>query len=224
MTYNIVVGRNEADVKNLKEVGTINIGKLFVRMGQTTSLSNNILLDIAKTHVIMIAGKRGSGKSFSASVMGEEVTKLPEEIRSNLSFLYFDTMGVFWTMKYPNKRQEEILHQWGMEPEATKIRLLVPRGLFDKYTELGINPDIPFAIKTSEMGADDWAGVFDVKLTDNIGILIERVINSLREREEDYSIDDITKAIELDHRSAKEAKDAAINRFISASAWGVFHK
>ena len=74
------------------------------------------------------------------------------------------------------------------------------------------------------MGADDWANVFDVKLTDNIGILIERVINSLREREEDYSIDDIIKAIELDHRSAKEAKDAAVNRFISASAWGLFHK
>lgn len=224
MTYNIVIGRNEVDLKNLKEVGAINIGKLFVRMGQTTSLSNNILLDVAKTHVVMIAGKRGSGKSFTSSVMGEEVTKLPEEIRSNLSFLYFDTMGVFWTMKYPNKRQEEILHQWGMEPEATKIRLLVPRGLFDKYTELGINPDVPFAIKTSEMGADDWAGVFDVKLTDNIGILVERVINALREREEDYSIDDIIKSIELDHRSAKEAKDAAINRFVSASAWGLFHK
>ncbi len=224
MPYNVLIGRSEADLQKLGEAGTINIGKLFVKMGQATSLSNHILLDVAKTHVMIIAGKRGSGKSFSASVIGEEVTKLPEEVRSNLSFLYFDTMGVFWTMKYPNTRQENLLREWGLEPEATKIKLFVPAGLFNQYVELGMNPDVPFAIKTSEIAAEDWASVFDVKLTDNIGVLIERVLNHLRETLPEYGVKDIIEAIEGDPRSTKETKDAAINRFSAADTWGLFDK
>ncbi len=224
MAYNIVVGRNQIDLDKLGESGTINIGKLFVKMGQTTSLSNSILLDVAKTHVIMIAGKRGSGKSFSASVIAEEISSLAEEIRNNLSVLLFDTMGVFWTMKYPNKRQQALLHEWGLEPEAVKINLFVPEGLFGEYLEAGIPADVSFAIKTSELGAADWANVFDVKLTDNIGILVERVINELQEEHADYSINDIIEKIVTDMRASKEAKDAAINRFVAANTWGLFNK
>ena len=59
MPYNIIVGRNEADLKRLGDMGTIFLGKHFVKMGNTTSLSNPILLDVARTHVILISGKRG---------------------------------------------------------------------------------------------------------------------------------------------------------------------
>src|SRR3989338_2989491 len=38
------------------------IGRAYVKMGRTTSLSNNIYLDIARGHVVYITGKRGSGK------------------------------------------------------------------------------------------------------------------------------------------------------------------
>lgn len=162
--------------------------------------------------------------SFSASVIGEEASKLPEEIKSNLSFLYFDTMGVFWTMKYPNMRQERLLHEWNLEPEAVKINLFVPKGLFNEYIKAGIPADVPFAIKTSELSAADWVSIFDLKLTDNIGILIERVINRLKETHENYAIEDILDAIEMDTRSIKETRDAATNRFIATNAWGLFDK
>jgi len=224
MPYNIVIGRNEVDREKLGDSGTVNIGKLLVKMGQTTSLSNNILLDVAKTHVILIAGKRGSGKSFSASVIGEEVSKLPEEIKNNLTFLYFDTMGVFWTMKFPNTRQEKLLRDWNLEPEGVKINMFVPVGLFKKYLDLGIPADFPFAIRTSELNASDWTSAFDIKLTDPIGILIERVIGELKDEGEDYSIREIIDNIESDTRSNKEAKDAAINRFMAAERWGLFDK
>ena len=224
MPYNIVIGRNEVDREKLGEDGTINIGKLLVRMGQTTSLSNNILLDVAKTHVVLIAGKRGSGKSFSASVIGEEVSKLPEDIRKNLTFLFFDTMGVFWTMKFPNTRQEKLLKEWNLEPEGVKINMFVPIGLFNKYIGVGIPADFPFAIRTSELSASDWTNVFDIRLTESIGILIERVIGELKDAKEDYSIKEIVECIESDNRSTKEAKDAAINRFMAADRWGLFDK
>ena len=61
MPYDIVVGRNEADKKALGNKGLIFIGKGYVKMGQYTSLSNKIFLDVAKSHVVLVAGKRGSG-------------------------------------------------------------------------------------------------------------------------------------------------------------------
>lgn len=224
MPYNIVIGRNEVDREKLGESGTINIGRLFVKMGQTTSLSNNILLDMAKTHVILIAGKRGSGKSYTSNIIGEEVSKLPEEIKNNLSFLYFDTMGVFWTMKFPNTRQEKLLREWNLEPESVKINLFVPIGLYKKYLDIGIPVDFPFAIRTSELSAFDWVNVFDLKLTDSIGILVERIIGELKDEDVDYSIKEIIDKIESDKRSTKEAKDAAVNRFMAAERWGLFDK
>src|SRR3989344_9566091 len=62
MGNKIIIGRNEADKKEFGEAGTVYIGKLFVNMGQTTALSNEIFLDVVRTHVLLISGKRGSGK------------------------------------------------------------------------------------------------------------------------------------------------------------------
>ncbi len=59
MAYDVIIGRNEADKKNFGNRGLIYIGKGYVRMGQYTSLSNRILMDIARSHVVLVAGKRG---------------------------------------------------------------------------------------------------------------------------------------------------------------------
>jgi len=62
MPYDILLGRNESDKKEFGNRGIIYIGRGFVKMGQYTSLSNKIFLDVARTHIILVAGKRGSGK------------------------------------------------------------------------------------------------------------------------------------------------------------------
>src|SRR3989344_5069024 len=59
MPYDIIIGRNEIDRLKFGSKGLVNIGKSFVKMGQTTSLANNILLDVARAHVILVSGKRG---------------------------------------------------------------------------------------------------------------------------------------------------------------------
>ena len=95
MAFDIVIGRDEADKKQFGKEGTIYLGKQYVKMGHTTSLSNNVFMDVNRTHVISVVGKRGSGKSYTLSVMAEEISKLPMEVKENLSFLFFDTMGIF---------------------------------------------------------------------------------------------------------------------------------
>ncbi|MFH0936252.1 MAG: ATP-binding protein [Candidatus Woesearchaeota archaeon] len=224
MVYNIVIGRDEADKKRFGEQGTIFLGKGYVKMGETTSLSNNILLDVLRSHIIMVSGKRGSGKSYSLSVIAEEMSRLPEGIKENLSVLIFDTMGIFWTMKFPNERQEKLLQSWSLRPEAINVNIYTPVGFFRQYQQEGIPTDYSFSIKPSELSASDWCNVFEIRLTDSLGILIERIIGKINEELINYSIEDIITYIKEDIKTNNEIKNAVENRFMAAKNWGLFSK
>ncbi|MCX6750815.1 MAG: DUF87 domain-containing protein, partial [Candidatus Pacearchaeota archaeon] len=66
-----------------------------------------IFTDVIRSHVILVAGKRGSGKSYTLGVLAEELSILPKEVSQNIASLIFDTMGIYWTMKYPNEKDKE---------------------------------------------------------------------------------------------------------------------
>lgn len=221
MAHKIIVGRNQGDLAKFGDLGTVYLGKSYVKMGQTTSLSNEIYLDIARTHVVMICGKRGSGKSYSASVLAEEISMMEEAVKKNIAVLFFDTMGVFWTMKFPNKRQEKLLEAWQLRPEGLNINVFTPEGYYDEYKKKGIPTDHKFSIRTSELGASEWAEVFGISLNDPVGILIERTLGKL---EGDYSILDIVNTLKKDKKTTIAVRDAAENRFLAANEWGLFAK
>src|SRR3989338_9322726 len=117
MAYDIIIGRDAADKARFGDKGLIFLGKGYVKMGHYTSLSNKIWLDVVRSHVILVAGKRGSGKSYSLSVIAEELSNLPAENAQNIASLMFDTMGVFWTMKYKNEKDSLLLKSWDLSPK-----------------------------------------------------------------------------------------------------------
>jgi len=219
MPYPVIIGRTEKEKKELGDKGLAYIGKSYVQMGNTSSLSNYILLDVAKPHKILIAGKTGSGKSYAMSVLAEEVIGLPEEVRKNISILIFDTMGIFFSMKYPNERQRDELLAWGLQPQGMNVKTYIPKGKYDEYKEKNIPVDYSFSIRPSELNAEDWCNVFNVELTSNIGILIEHVLSKLIG---DYSIEDIIAEIKNEHRAEDQTKNAAENRFNAVKTWGLF--
>jgi len=225
MPYDIIVGRTDSDRKKFGDKSAIFLGRHYVKMGQTTSLSSNVLMDVARAHVVLISGKRGSGKSYSLGVMAEEMSSLPQEVSQNLSILIFDTMGIFWTMKYPNKKEEDLLNEWGTGPKKLDtIDVYIPEGFFEEYKQKGILADYPFSIKTSELNSGDWANIFNVDLMEPTGILIEKIISSLQERKFSYDIEDIIKEIKRDKTSEKKTRDAVINLFSASKGWGLFKK
>ena len=86
MPYDIIIGRNDLDKIKFGSRGLVNIGKSFVKMGQTTSLANNILLDVARAHVILVSGKRGSGKCLHGDTLitlANGATKKIKELENN---------------------------------------------------------------------------------------------------------------------------------------------
>ena len=369
MAYDIILGRDEADKKKFGDKGLIYIGKGYVKMGQYTSLSNRILMDIARSHVVLVAGKRGclegntlvftdkgykkikdfnenedkvlsfnkdkkefewekagllkypvkdekllkfdlennksiiltkehplltatgknvlsllwlkagdfkengvllevntdfidinpikikkisevenikevydltvpknhsfvangiishnSGKSYSLGVIMEELSNLPSETAKNIASIVFDTMGIFWTMKYENEKDKDLLREWDLKTKALPVKVFVPFGKAEDYRQKSIPFDKTFALKVSELEAEDWITLFNVDITSLPGVLIERVVTNLLETKKNYALEDIEIAIEEDKTAEREIKEIASSLFKAADTWGVFAK
>jgi len=141
MPYDIIIGRDEEERKKFGDRGIVLLGKHYVKMGQVTSLSNNIYMDVIRSHVVFIVGKRGSGKSYSMGVIAEGVADLPKDISENIAVILLDTMGIYWTMKYPNLKDVELLEQWKLKPQALNVSIFTPVGYYKDYKDRGIPTD-----------------------------------------------------------------------------------
>ncbi|MDI6738260.1 MAG: hypothetical protein QME12_07160 [Nanoarchaeota archaeon] len=405
MAFDVIIGRNEADMKLLGKQGTVLIGKSYVKMGRTTSLSNPIHMDIAKGHVIYIVGKRGSGKcvspntkiqiannvwltaediyknyteggklvlknkketlfelkkevnvksmdenlilasmpvshiyrkkvneklyrihanereiivtkehpllvsdksglfwleagklkegntiaipqkaetalalvskegysytataqevifatidkiesfhysgyvydltvpythnfiagenggivchnSYTMGAIAEGIMDLPDEVRKNLAMIMMDTMGVYWTMKYPNQKDEDLLELWGLQGKGMDVKIYTPAGFFQKYKDDGIPTDFAFAIKPSDLTSQDWILGFELDSNSAVAILIEKTLGDMADAGiTDYSINDIMERISADASFEQETRNEAVNRLRAAERWGLF--
>ncbi len=224
MPHDIIIGRGESDKKLLGKKGLLHIGRGYVKMGQYNSLSNHIYLDIARSHVVLIAGKRGSGKSYTMGVLTEEISNLPKDVSENIASLIFDTMGIYWTMKYPNEKDKDLLQEWGLKPKNLPVKVFVPFGYYNEFIEKGIPVDEKFALSVSELTAEDWIITFGLSLLHPVSTIIQRSLTQLKELNKKYTIKDILETIEKDKRSEKETINSAIGLFETANTWGVFAK
>jgi hypothetical protein len=221
MPYDIIIGRNESDKKDFGKRGLIYLGKGYVKMGQYTSLSNKIFMDVARSHVILVSGKRGSGKSYTLGVIAEELSSLPEGINENIASLIFDTMGIYWTMKFKNEKDRELLKDWNLKSQNLPVKIFVPYGHYDSYSEKGIPVDEKFALDVTELNPEDWIITFGLNITNPVSILIERTISNLKKQGK-FNITDIIEHFEKDEKTPQETKNAAIGLFEAAKTWGVF--
>ncbi len=180
-------------------------------------------MDIARSHVILVAGKRGSGKSYTLGVIAEELSNLPKEVSQNIGSLIFDTMGIYWTMKFKNEKDKELLREWGLEPKNLPVKVFVPFGHYDSYLEKGILIDEKFALDVGEMNPEDWILTFGLDIINPVSVLIQRTLTKMKEQE-DFDIDDIIRKLEREERTTHEIKNAAIGLFESANTWGIFAK
>lgn len=184
-------------------------------------------LRVPKNHSFIANGivSHNSGKSYSLGVITEGMVDLPTEVAERLSVIILDTMGIFWTMKYSNDKDEELLKEWKLKPKGLDVKVYVPKDFYDKFKEEGVLVDNKFAINPAELSAEEWCLTFKISLNDPMGVLIEKTVYSFREKDiSNYSIDDLIKTIRNDKETGNEIKNALINRFESAKNWGVFDK
>ncbi|MCK4669565.1 MAG: hypothetical protein KAT43_00050 [Nanoarchaeota archaeon] len=162
--------------------------------------------------------------SYSMGAIAEGIMDLPKEISQNISMVILDTMGIYWTMKYPNQKDIKLLDEWDIKPRGLDVQIFTPVGMFEKYKEEGVPTDFAFAIQPNELDAEDWCRTFDIDRNSEIGVLIEKIVNFLKDNKETFSLQDIINALDDEPAVSKTAKEAAKNRFLNAQEWGLFHE
>ena len=220
-----IIGRSLDDIEKYGDKGTAYLGKIVMSTGEKPVLGRKILCDVAKPHLVLICGKRGGGKSYTMAVVLEEFARQPFEIKQRLSAVVIDTVGIFWTMKIPNKEEVKELERWDLKPDKTNVRVLVPKGKIDFYKKKELPIDGSFTLKTSELDDVEWLALFKLTLNEAEGILLSRVIEEVKEKLGSYyGIDDIISAVKKDEDSEALARQALANRFRVADSWGLFEK
>ena len=159
-------------------------------------------------------------------VIAEGMADLAPAIKHNLSIVMLDTMGIYWTMKYPNIKEKELLEGWNMQPKGLDVIIYCPAGFFKKMKDEGIPVDRPFSIRPSELLGSDWNTTFGIAQESAAGVLVEQTIHTLKEREEEqgitYTIADIIRNIEEYKDTDSITKAFAKNHFSAAQNWGIF--
>ena len=210
---NYVLGRKDDRLD-----GVLTIGRYYA---MDHSLGALVHLDVLHPHVILICGKRGYGKSYSLGVLMEEVVACYEKCSLDVGMLVIDTLGIYWTSRYPNTRESEQLLAWGEQPKGLDIHVLVPQGFVNEYYSKGIMVG-KYTVRVSDLSAFHWCQLFDVKPTDSLGVVLTQAVLHLQQQVPLYSIHDLINCILNDTSIDVYTKKAAENYFMMAESWGVF--
>ena len=119
--------------------------------------------------------------SYTLGGMAESLTDLYFKDSANIASLIFDTMGIFWTMKFKNSKDRDLLMEWGLEPKNVPVKVFVPYGYYNSYRDKGIPVDAEFSIKLSELESDDWISLFELNFIQPEAALIEEIVSNLKE-------------------------------------------
>jgi len=205
-------------------IGDNLVCKRIRKISFVSGLSEVYDLSVPKNHSFIANGiiSHNSGKSHSLGVMAEEMANLPEEISKNLSIIIFDTMGIFWTSKYENTQDEQLLKKWEIKPNKLNVTIFAPQGFYKEYKENNIPVDKQFTITTSDLEVSDWCNIFEVSLISEIGILIDKAISILKKQDFNFTIDDIIEEVKKQKDFSKDIINAVENRFNSAKSFGIF--
>jgi len=180
-------------------------------------------LSVDKNHSFIANGiiSHNSGKSYTLGVLTEEIANLPKEIGQNIASLIFDTMGIYWTMKFQNEKDRGLLQEWGLKPKNLPVKVFVPFGHYDSYLEKGIPIDEKFALDVTELNPEDWIITFGLDIINPVSVLIERTITRLKKKGS-FGIREIIENFKIDVDTPIETKNAATGLFEAAETWGVF--
>jgi len=197
--------------------GVLRIGRYYAIDG---SLGSDVYLDGLKPHVILICGKRGYGKSNTMATIIEEMAMMEENLKKNIGIIIIDTLGIFWTMAFPNKKQEEELEKWKMDAKGIDIKIFSSPENVEEYKKKGI-PARELVMKTSELAPYHWAQLFGLSLKDYVMAVIARAIDRMKG---DYSLNDLINEISKDEKVDERTKAIAENFLNMAKSWNLFGK
>ena len=198
----------------------------MLNIGKDTKSGDFTYLDSSRSRAVLVCGKRGSGKSYTLGVIVEELLDA-----GNTLVILVDPMGIYYPMAQPNRQQDRLLWDWGLSAKGIPTLLLVPgppEVLYGGKEVLGVMEDRgvrfrQFRINPADLSPDAWCELFDLSISDVMGIAIFRAVQNLRRRRaEHFFIADIIDEIEGDALVQDRTRQALLNRLEMAQDWDIF--
>ena len=199
-------------------------------------------LDLMSPHVLLVAGKRGSGKSYTLGTIAEELALAMERQEIQVAGVVIDTVDVFRQMMDDNQDQTELLKKWNLESRGFPVSVYIPRRTYVSLPDEVKKKSrlFPLAISPRELTSSDWGYVLEKggQLSTTLDNLIGEVLDSVRKgyvletgakvkMKRDFSIKDMTRCIETNPRIVElyqlSTRTALIQRLRRADRLGVFH-
>ena len=198
-------------------------------IGRDIKTGENVYIDDEKSHAVLVCGKRGSGKSYTLGVLVEELME-QKELNKDFLIIMIDPMGIYYTLAQENYEQEELLWDWGLSPKGYPVRVIVPGDPEELYGGAEVVEAIErlgvyitsFRINSSDLSPEEWCDLFNLGLSDVMGIALFRAVRHLQRSRDFFTINDIISKVESDPRTSDKTKQALINRLEMAGDWGIF--
>jgi hypothetical protein len=188
----IVSGQNIIVTRNVGQVdldSLVLLGKVLEHKPQPDYFGFNIWLDVSYPYVALIAGRRGTGKTYTLGVFAEGFALTLREAQvttknSSHALLIIDTLGQFWQMRHTaaarNEEEKQQLKQiadWGLHPcKVERTQVYVPAGtkIVNDWKEL--------RFLFSDVQVSELAALMNVDLyQDRMGQLLYHVYSQVAE-------------------------------------------
>ncbi len=244
LSVGVVLGRSESFHRKYHSGGLGTIGGVTETSDDilTTLMGMPVNLDLMSPHVMLVAGKRGSGKSYTLGIIAEELALAMERREIEVAAVVVDTVDVFRQTVDPNIEQEDLLKKWGLEAKGFPVSVYIPR-----RTYVGLPDEVkkkarlfPLSIGPKELTVSDWGYVLEKggTLSTTMENLIGETLDSVRKGytldsgdkmvlKRDFSIKDMIKCIEINPQINElykpSTRTALIQRLKRADRLGVFH-
>ncbi len=198
----------------------------MLNIGKDIKSSDLLYLDDSKSRAVLVCGKRGSGKSYTLGVIVEELLE-----SKNTLVIIIDPMGIYYPMAQANQEQDRLLWDWGLSSKGMPTTVLVPGPpdmLYGSKDVVSIMESRgvrfrQFSINPADLSPDGWCEMFDLSISDVMGIALFRAIQHLkRKRKEHFFIPDIIEEIEGDGLVQDRTRQALLNRLEMAQDWDIF--
>ncbi|MFX0107717.1 MAG: ATP-binding protein [Candidatus Hodarchaeota archaeon] len=244
LSVGVVVGRSDSFHRKYQNSGLGMIGAITESSDDvlTSLLGLPVNLDLISPHVMLVAGKRGSGKSYTLGIIAEEIARAMERREIEVAAVLIDTVDVFRQSVEPNTDQEDLLKKWNLEARGFPVSVYIPR-----RTYAGLPDEVkkkarlyPLAISPRELTSADWGYILEKggQLSTSMDNLMGDILESLRKGyvmesgekvslKRDFSITDMIRCIESNPSILElyqpSTRTAMIQRLRRADRLGVFH-
>ena len=186
LSVGVVLGRSDSFHRKYRASGLGMIGGVAETSDDvlTSLMGMPVNLDLMSPHVMLVAGKRGSGKSYTLGIIAEELALAMERREIEVAAIMVDTVDVFRQMVDPNDDQIDLLKKWNYESRGFPVNVYIPR-----RTYVGLPDEVkkkarlyPLAIGPKELTVSDWGYVLEKggTLSTTMENLISETLDNVR--------------------------------------------